>query len=96
MKSQEVLNILAMHQPELDEMGIKSLALFGSIARDEGAAESDVDLLVEFHRPIGLFQFARVRRNLSELLGCEVDLVTVAALRKEMRDQILREAIYAP
>lgn len=95
MKCQEVLDTLAAHRVELQEMGIESLALFGSVARDEAVAASDVDLLVEFNRPVGLFHFARVQRTLSELLGCSVDLVTRAALRDEMRDEILQEAVYA-
>ncbi len=76
-------------------MGIESLALFGSVARDEAADTSDVDLLVEFNRQVGLFHFARVRRSLSELLRCPVDLVTPAALREEMRGEILQEAVHA-
>lgn len=95
MKRQDVLDTLCTHRAALREMGIESLALFGSVARDEGTDTSDVDLLVEFSRPVGLFHVAHVRRRLSELLGCPVDLTTPGALRKEMRDEILQEAIYA-
>ena len=95
MRRQEILNTLATHRVKLREMGIGSLSLFGSVARDEAADTSDVDLLVVFNRPVGLFHFARVRRTLSELLSCPVDLVTQAALRDEMRDEILKEAVYA-
>lgn len=95
MKRQEVLDKLATHRAELKAMGIESLALFGSVARDEAADTSDVDLLVEFNRPVGLFHFVRVRRSLSELLSCPVDLVTPAALREEMRDEMLQEAVHA-
>ena len=95
MKRQDVLDKLATHNVELKEMGIESLALFGSVARDEATDASDVDLLVEFNRSVGLFHFARVRRRLSELLGCSVDLATPGALREEMRDEILQEAVYA-
>ena len=95
MKRQEVLNTLAAHRVKLQEMGIGSLALFGSVARDEAVDTSDVDLLVEFNRPVGLFHFARIQRTLSELLNCPVDLVTRAALRDEMRDEILRESVHA-
>lgn len=93
---QDVLKRLAGHRPELQKMGIESLALFGSVAREESTSASDIDLLVEFNRPVGLFYFARVRRRLSEIVGRPVDLVTRAALRKEMRDEILQEAINAP
>lgn len=95
MRRQEVLDTLVAHRAELQEMGIESLALFGSVARGEAVDTSDVDLIVEFNRPVGLFHFSRVRRALSDLLGCQVDLVTPAALREEMRDDILQEAIHA-
>ena len=81
MSRQEVLNTLPAHRVKLQKMGIRSLSLFGSVARDEAVDTSDVDLLIEFNRPVGLFHFARVRRTLSELLSCPVDLVTRAALR---------------
>ena len=95
MRRQEVLKTLATNRVKLREMGIGSLSLFGSVARDEAVDTSDIDLLIEFNRPVGLFHFARVRRTLSELLSCPVDLVTRAALRDEMRDEILKEAVHA-
>ena len=95
MRREEALARLAAHRGELQSMGIESLSIFGSVARDEAADGSDVDLLVEFARPIGLLEFARVRRRLTEILGCQADLVTVAALRDEMRSEVLKEAIRA-
>jgi len=95
MRRQEVLDRLAFHKAEVKGMGIESLALFGSVARDEATPNSDIDLLVAFNRPIGLLHYARIRRRLSEILGNEVDLVTSSALRDEMRDEILQEAIRA-
>ena len=76
---------------------VKRIAVFGSVARDEANQGSDLDLLVEFEpgARIGLFEFVRLKRALSEIVGCEADLVTAEALRVEMRDQILREAVYA-
>jgi len=93
MQRQDVIDALKIHRAELREQGVKSLALFGSAARDEFAPGSDIDLLVEFDRPIGMFHFLRVRRRLLEILGCDVDLATRAALREEMREAILKEAI---
>jgi predicted nucleotidyltransferase len=55
MKRQEVLGILHKHESELRKnFGVQSLSLFGSVARDEARPDSDVDLLVEFNRPVGL------------------------------------------
>lgn len=96
MTRQEVLDKLETNRNELRRMGVKSLSLFGSLARDEAADHSDVDLLVEFDRPIGLFQFIRVQQYLQEILGVDrVDLVMLDALHEELRDNILRDAIRA-
>jgi len=92
MNRHEVIDKLAAHRAEIQAMGIESLALFGSVARDEATDVSDVDLLVEFNRSVGIFHFARVRLRLSEILCCAVDLVTANALPEEMREDILREA----
>jgi predicted nucleotidyltransferase len=93
----EVLKKLKLSKEEMKEFSVKDLYLFGSYAREEAGDQSDLDILVEFEpeAQIGLFAFARLRRRLSELLGREVDLVTRDAIRPEMRDEILREAVHA-
>ena len=75
--------------------GVSRVSLFGSFARDEARDDSDVDVLVEFNRPIGLFEFVRLRRELSQRVGREIDLVTTAALKPQLRDRILLEAVVA-
>ena len=97
MNRSEVIEKLALFQDELKEFSVKDLYLFGSYAREEADEQSDLDLLVEFEAgaQVGLFEFARLRRRLCELLGREVDLVTPDAIRPEMKDQILREAVHA-
>ena len=74
---------------------MQSLALFGSVVRDEARADSDVDILVEFARPVGLLAFLRLKRYLEDILGRPVDLVTSKALRPQWRERIIREAIHA-
>jgi len=95
MKREEVLRALEEHNGELKNFDVRSLAIFGSVARGTDRKTSDVDILVEFTRPIGLFEFARLKLYLEKLLQRKVDLVTPDALRKEMRETILREAIRA-
>jgi hypothetical protein len=90
-----VLTKLAGHRADLTRLGVRSLALFGSTARAEARADSDVDLLVDFTHPVGLFGFLEVKGYLEHLLGRPVDLVTVRALRPEYRDAVLREAVHA-
>ncbi len=89
------LEILHQYRSELKSIGVKSLALFGSAVRGEARADSDIDILVEFNRPIGLFSFIRLQHRLSEILGRQVDLVTPEALKPQLREQILEEILHA-
>jgi predicted nucleotidyltransferase len=92
MASKPPLEILREHQAELREAGVKSLKLFGSVVRGEARPESDIDILVEFIRPVGLLAFVRLKQRLAELLDRPVDLVTPEALKPMLRDGILLEA----
>ena len=76
------------------EYGVKSLALFGSVARDESSAASDVDLLVEFDRPPGLLGLFALQEHLEQLLGCPVDLGTPASLKPRVRQRVMSEIVY--
>ena len=91
----EVLAVLAGHLPELHTHAVSGLWVFGSAARGELRPDSDVDVLVEFDRPVSLFEFSRLRRRLEHLLGRRVDLVTRDALKPQMRERILTEAVRA-
>jgi predicted nucleotidyltransferase len=95
MKRNQVLEIIAAHREQLQAMGVKSLDLFGSVARDEAKTDSDVDFLVEFNHPVGLFEFIEVRLYLEDLLGYPVDLGTLEALRENFREPVLEDVIRA-
>ena len=97
MNHDEVTAKLQQNRDRLRPYSVRALYVFGSVARNEASAASDVDLLVEFEAgaQIGLFDFVRLRRLLVEILGCEVDLVTRDALHPAMKDSILEEAIRA-
>jgi hypothetical protein len=96
MKRDEVLRILAAHREQLRrEYGVKSLALFGSAVRNEATEASDVDLLVEFDRQIGLFHLIATEQHLEDLLGTKVDLVLRRAVLPELKDRIFSEAMDA-
>lgn len=94
MNLETVSALLKQRQAELRHRGVKSLAVFGSLARGEAAPDSDIDILVEFSRPVGLFEFIRLKLYLEELTGRRVDLVTPDALRPAMRAGILDEAVH--
>ena len=94
MTKQDLINKLAVHKAELRQMGIVSLALFGSTVRNEAHERSDVDLLVEFDRAVGLFHFFTVQHRLEEILGVpKVDLVQKGAVHPALRQRIFAEAI---
>lgn len=94
MKRSKVLEILNEHKRELlDTYPIASLLVFGSVARDEALADSDVDILVEFSQPVGLFLFIDLKQHLEELLECKVDLGTPRSLKPRIKEDVLEEAI---
>ncbi len=74
---------------------IRELAVFGSATRDDFRPESsDVDLLVEFEpdAPIGLLEYCRIARELSDMFRRKVDLVEKAGLKSAIRERVLSEA----
>ncbi len=97
MTRDTVIRTLSRHEDELrSRFGVKSLALFGSVARDETARCSDVDLLVEFDRPVGLLHVIGTQQHLEKLLGVShVDLVLRRAVLPELQEDILAEAVDA-
>ena len=97
MKSEEVIQILQSQKEKLEKnFGVKSLQLFGSVARDEASPTSDVDLLVEFNRPTGYFGLFALQDYLEELLGCSVDLGTENSLRPGIKERVIRDLVYVP
>ena len=94
MTRDQTLEVLRAHWTQLrDDFGVRSLSIFGSVARNEATAASDVDLLAEFDRSAGLFDLERLQLYLQELLGCKVDVSTPASLRTRIRHEVAREAI---
>jgi predicted nucleotidyltransferase len=97
MRRSDVLALVQAHRNSLIQLGVKSLDLFGSVARDEAYPNSDIDFLVEFDQPIGLFQF--LRRSLtitasqtvldaeSLVLECDYLLSTYASCHQIARKQ---------
>jgi uncharacterized protein len=89
------MRVLSDHQNDLQQrFGVRSLALFGSVARDEATETSDVDVLVEFDRPTGYFGLIALQEQLENVLQCKVDLGTPRSLKPRLRDRILRECIH--
>ncbi|MGO1343391.1 nucleotidyltransferase family protein [Chromohalobacter salexigens] len=95
MNKLQTLSLLRQHLPAMvHQFGVRDLALFGSMVRDEAEECSDVDILVSFEGPATADRFFGVQFYLEDLLGRPVDLVTDKALRSELRPFIEREAMH--
>ena len=94
-----IKDLLAPKRAEIlalaEQHGAYNVRIFGSFARGEATMDSDVDFLVEFTKPGGLFQLFRVQNYLEDILGCPIDLGTEDALREHLREPVLKEAIRA-
>ncbi|MFH1060804.1 MAG: nucleotidyltransferase family protein [Pseudomonadota bacterium] len=85
---------LARYAPELRRLGVAGLELFGSTVRGRAGPGSDVDLLVEFSRPVSLLEFFRLQHRLEEMLGvARVDLVEKGAEHPALAANIRAEAV---
>ena len=96
MNKEQVIAILQNNLDKIQTCYVHALYLFGSIVRGEETTSSDIDILVEFEPDarIGLFEFARLQRTLSDMLGCNVDLATPDSLHSALKSRILKEALH--
>jgi len=94
MQLKRIKKILIGHKKHLSRLGVRTLALFGSVVRNEATSKSDVDILVDVDSKRDLFAFVEIKSYLEGLLDCEVDLVTKSALHPALKGRILREAKY--
>lgn len=92
LRCDEVIDTLRKQREVICTFHVASLFLFGSVARNEAKASSDVDLLVEFSQPVGLFTLARLQIYLEKLLGCAINLGTPDSLKPYMRDLVIEGA----
>jgi uncharacterized protein len=97
MTREEVISLLSSCRDDLVRLGVRSLALFGSTARGEHTAESDIDLLVDFGGRGTFDRYADLALFLEERLGPRIDLVTQGALEASpLRTSIQKDACYVP
>ncbi len=89
----EILQTLAVHRDDLSLMGVKTLAVFGSFARDEARPDSDIDILVEFQGSATFNRYMDLKFFLEDLLGRHVDLVRRESIRPRLKTQIERGAL---
>ena len=91
VNADQIIEQIRRQRAQLDALGVKSLGLFGSVARGEARDDSDVDLLVAFDGPATFDRYMDLKFFLEELLGRRVDLVTERGLRKALRPTVERE-----
>jgi uncharacterized protein len=93
MQRQDVLTSIQSHKAQIQDLGVKSLDLFGSVARDQSTAESDVDIIIELNERSGFFEFFQIQHYLEDLLQCPIDLGTIDSLKEHLREPVLNEVI---
>jgi predicted nucleotidyltransferase len=94
MRRDQAIAVIHDHLPELRRrFGVRGLAVFGSVARDEATEASDVDVLVDFDRPTTMDGYFGVKEALESLLGTRVDLATRAMLKPRLKAELEREAV---
>jgi uncharacterized protein len=93
----KALRILRQHEAELRARGIRRAAIFGSVWRGEARANSDLDVLIEIDGSdrLTVFDFVAIKRAVAALFPGRVDVVDVAALKREVGRTVRRDAVYA-
>jgi len=95
--AERVIATLRAHEAELRQAGLRSISLFGSVARGETKADSDIDLAAEFDpvAQIDLLQLTALERRIAELLGSSVELLPELVEKRRLQDQINRDRLRA-
>jgi hypothetical protein len=97
MNADETVRLLSERMTDIrQQFGVRELAIFGSVARNEARTDSDVDLLVTFAGRPNFDDFMGLKLYLEELFGVRVDLATAGALRQEIRSSVERELVHVP
>jgi uncharacterized protein len=91
----DVMQTLSMHHHDLKRLGVKSLRLFGSVARNEARPDSDIDFLIEFVSEPSFFELFEVQYFLEDLFHCKIDLGMEESLKEHLREPVLKDVIYA-
>lgn len=96
MTLDEFFACMEPHRKELEAASVKRIGVFGSVARNEARADSDVDVLVEFHETPDLIDFILLQRRIEQIVGIKVDLVTPRGLKRRNWETVMKEVRYAP
>jgi predicted nucleotidyltransferase len=97
MDRNTVIETLRKREQELRELGVRHIALFGSLARGEATDSSDIDILLDLQpdAPIGIFEYVGLTQFIADLFPVRVDVANHARLKPHVRPHAEREAINA-
>ena len=94
MKRADAISLLQAHEAQLKQLGVLTLYMFGSTAREEAREGSDVDLFFDYDKgKLGLFQLMDVKEYTSGILGCKADIMTRDSIHRVLREKIESSAI---
>ena len=97
--SKELKKNLKLINNNLNNLGefynVKRIGVFGSVVKGKQTRNSDIDILVEFSKPVGFFKFIELEDELSKILKRKVDLATKKALKPSVKKEVLKDVIYA-
>ncbi len=94
MKRADAITLLQAHEAQLKQLGVLTLFMFGSTAREEAREGSDVDLFFDYDKgKLGLFQLMDVKEYTSGILGCKADIMTRDSIHRVLREEIESSAI---
>lgn len=94
MKREKLFSLIKENRANLTKLGVKSLSLFGSVARGEDTENSDVDMLVEFEGKVTFDSFMDTKFFLEDLLGVSVDLVMPQTIRPQIKPYIMQDLVH--
>lgn len=91
----EIKKILQQNKQQIvADYGVKTIGIFGSVVRGEQTETSDIDILVEFEKPVGFIKFIQLENRLAQLLGAKIDLATQKSLKPHIGKKIIQEVQY--
>jgi hypothetical protein len=91
---EEIKKIITKHKDEINrKYGVKEIGIFGSYVKGEQKETSDVDILVDFEKPVSLLQIVSLENYLSDIVGIKVDILLKKNIRAELKEFILKETV---
>ena len=96
MDRESAINLLKANLENILKYGVKTIGIFGSIARNEAKESSDLDVLVEYKEgSLNLDSYMDLKYYLEELFNCPVYLVTISSIKPYLKEKVMREVVYA-